>query len=191
MSFSTGSAWSASELVTRADKVPSVWAWGGRWSPLVSSDDAGGSYSILEQTMPAQAGPPPHVHEHNDEVFYILDGEVRLQIDHDVAIGTAGDLVRIPRGVPHGFAVKSDTARFLNLYVPGALDVVISALGTPAAGPGLPADGTERSPGPEQVAALGRRLEELAAQKWTGQQDLLAAFRPASGGLGVSGPDGR
>jgi quercetin dioxygenase-like cupin family protein len=181
---------SASGLIVRADSVSSVWAWGGRWSPLVSSEDSAGGYSILEQKMPEKAGPPPHVHEHTDEIFYILDGEVRLQIEGDIAIGTAGDLVRIPRGVSHAFAVKSPTARFLNLYVPGALDLVISMLGTPATGPGLPPDGSQRSPGTEQVAALGRRLEELAAQKWTGEQDLLAEFRTGSDVGDVSGPAG-
>src|SRR5206468_94832 len=98
------------------------------------------------------------------------------------------DLVRIPRGVPHGFAVTTPTARFLNLYVPGALDVVISMLGTPATEPGLPPDGSEEPPSTEKIAALGKRLEELAAQKWTGQQDLLADYRPTSGGVRISGP---
>ncbi|MGQ4516484.1 cupin domain-containing protein [Streptomyces sp. DW26H14] len=181
---------SVSDLIVRADRVRSVWAWGGRWSPLVSSDDSGGGYSVLEQTMPEQAGPPPHVHEHNDEVFYILDGEVRLQIGDETAVGTAGDLVRIPRGVPHGFAVKSRTARFLNLYVPGALDVVISMLGTPATGDGLPPEGSQQPPDAERIAALGTRLEELAAQRWTGQPDLLAGFRTGSDEGTVSGPTG-
>jgi uncharacterized cupin superfamily protein len=30
----------------------------------------------MEQLMPAKAGPPPHVHDQGEEVFYILDGEM-------------------------------------------------------------------------------------------------------------------
>lgn len=39
--------------------------------------------------MPAKAGPPPHVHDHGEEVFYILDGELALQLRDQVVIGRA------------------------------------------------------------------------------------------------------
>jgi mannose-6-phosphate isomerase-like protein (cupin superfamily) len=44
------------------------------WSPLVSGEQTNGQYSLMEQLMPTAAGPPPHVHDHGDEVFYIRDG---------------------------------------------------------------------------------------------------------------------
>ena len=69
--------------------------------------------------MPAKAGPPPHVHDQGEEVFYILDGEMALQLGNQVVTGTSGQLVRIPAGTPHAFAVRTETARVLNFYVPG------------------------------------------------------------------------
>jgi len=36
------------------------------------------------------------VHDQGEEVFYILDGEMALQLGDQVVIGTSGQLVRIP-----------------------------------------------------------------------------------------------
>jgi hypothetical protein len=40
----------------------------------VLSEQTGGAYAILEQRIPAGHGPPLHVHRHETEIFYILDG---------------------------------------------------------------------------------------------------------------------
>jgi uncharacterized cupin superfamily protein len=45
----------------------------------VLGEQTKGQYSIMEQLMPAAAGPPPHVYEHGDEIFYVLDGEMAMQ----------------------------------------------------------------------------------------------------------------
>jgi quercetin dioxygenase-like cupin family protein len=50
---------------------------------------------------------PPHIHPTQDEYVLILDGELTLfdgEADH---VATAGDLVRLPRGKPHGLFNRS------------------------------------------------------------------------------------
>src|ERR1700761_5728619 len=126
-------------LVASAATVPGYWQLDILWSPLVRSEQTRGAYSLMEQLMPAKAGPPPHVHAQGDELFYILDGELALQLGDEVVHGTTGQLIRVPAGTPHAFAVRSDTARVLNFYVPGMLDTQVALLGTPAASPRLPA----------------------------------------------------
>src|SRR5581483_1282291 len=85
-----------SPLVTSVATVPGYWQLGILWSPLVSTEQARGAYSLMEQLMPAQAGPPPHVHDPGEELFYILAGELPLQLGDQVVAGRAGQLVRIP-----------------------------------------------------------------------------------------------
>ncbi len=168
--------------------VAGFWGWGGLWSPLVSGEQTGGAYSVLEQLMPAGTGPPPHVHEQTDEIFYILEGQVRVQIRDELHLGSAGDLVRVARGTPHGFAVGSDGARFLNLYVPAALDLMIAMLSQPATATMLPPAGAEKPPSEKQTQAFLERVRDLSTQSWSGQTDLLTEYRPRGGVGGPGGP---
>lgn len=167
----------AASLVVSADTVPGYWMLDILWSPLVSTEQTKGAYSLMEQLMPAKSGPPLHIHDHGDEVFYILDGEMALQLSDEVIVGKAGQLVRIPAGTPHAFVVQSDTAKVLNIYMPGMLDMAIAMLGTPATGRRLPASEDQRPPAPEQQTQFAERLHDLAMQTSSSGQDLLNRYR--------------
>ena len=50
---------------------------------------------------------PPHIHPTQDEYVYVIDGELTLfdgEADH---VARSGDLVRLPRGKPHGLFNRS------------------------------------------------------------------------------------
>lgn len=51
---------------------------------------------------------PPHVHPTQDEFVYVLSGRYDLWLDGKEFTATAGDLVRMPKGIPHGIFNKSD-----------------------------------------------------------------------------------
>lgn len=51
---------------------------------------------------------PVHVHPMQDEFILVLDGVLDLKLDGVWTKAKAGDLVRMPRGVPHGYFNKSD-----------------------------------------------------------------------------------
>ena len=173
----TESARDLSSLVTSAATGAGYWQLDILWSPLVSTEQTRGAYSLMEQLMPAKAGPPPHVHDHGEEVFYILDGELALQLDDRVVAGKPGQLVRIPAGTPHCFAVRSATARVLNFYVPGMLDTQVTMLGTPATSRRLPDRADQHAATPAQREAFAQLLHDLATQAPAEQEDLLAAYR--------------
>jgi quercetin dioxygenase-like cupin family protein len=166
--------------VSSVDTVPAYWGFGSLWSPLVTSEQTHGRYSIVEQLMPGQSGPPPHTHDQSDEVFYILEGQVHLQLGDDVSTAEAGQLVRVPRGVPHGFVVRSDQARFLNFFVPATMDQMVAMLSAPASALTVPPPGTDSGPTEQQVAEFMDRLRETASLSWSSQQDLLAEQRHVS-----------
>lgn len=51
---------------------------------------------------------PVHVHPTQDEFILVQEGELDLKLDGQWTKARAGDLVRMPRGVPHGYFNKSD-----------------------------------------------------------------------------------
>ena len=50
---------------------------------LVTGDDTNGKYAIWEAIVPPGGGPPPHVHSREEEGFYILEGEITLQVGEE------------------------------------------------------------------------------------------------------------
>ena len=59
-------------------------------------------------TFPPGTFVPPHIHPDQDEFIYMLNGKFDLFLDGADASATAGDLIRLPRAVPHGIFNKSD-----------------------------------------------------------------------------------
>ena len=46
---------------------------------------------------------PPHVHHRDDEAWYVLEGELRVQMGSEEIAVPAGAGVLVPRGMPHTF----------------------------------------------------------------------------------------
>jgi len=46
---------------------------------------------------------PPHVHHCDDEAWYVLEGELCIQMGEDVVEARAGSSVLVPRGTPHTY----------------------------------------------------------------------------------------
>jgi hypothetical protein len=73
---------------------------------------------------------PVHIHSNQDEFILVLEGELDLKLDGVWSKAKEGDLVRMPRGVPHGYFNKSDApARALFWVSPaGKLEALFNAL---------------------------------------------------------------
>ncbi len=67
------------------------------------SADTGGAWALVEQRVTG-SNPPLHVHQREDEAFYILRGGLRVTIGGEIFEARAGAFVLAPRGVPHTFA---------------------------------------------------------------------------------------
>lgn len=51
---------------------------------------------------------PVHIHPTQDEFILVQEGELQLKLDGEWFTAKTGDLVRMPRGIPHGYFNKSD-----------------------------------------------------------------------------------
>ena len=85
-----------------------------------SQRSTGGALSVFETTI--EAGPPLHVHDREDECFYVLGGELSVRCGGDTFDASAGSFVFLPRGRPHRFWAKDQPARLLLITVPGGIE---------------------------------------------------------------------
>ena len=89
----------------------------------VDADESGGSVSIFECEVPANARmPAPHSHDEFDETVFGLDGVTTFTVGGARTDLSPGEALFIPRRVIHGFnnGRKAD-ARFLAVISPGLL----------------------------------------------------------------------
>jgi mannose-6-phosphate isomerase-like protein (cupin superfamily) len=86
-----------------------------------SADTTGGAFTIFEEDEPVDT--PLHVHEHEDELFYVLEGEHVFQVGDQEFQAGPGGLVFAPRGVPHAQRrVAPRTGRILVLTSPAGFE---------------------------------------------------------------------
>ena len=118
---------------------------------------AGASMTAVEFTQPRGFGPPLHVHESEDELMVILDGEIAIRSGDTEVVGGAGATVWLPHGVPHTFQVLSDEARCVVVTASATgqpvFENMVTELGTVVAEPVMPVP-SEIDPR-EVLAALG------------------------------------
>lgn len=58
-------------------------------------------------TFPPGTFVPPHIHPTQDEFLYILQGRFDFLLDGKDTYAEPGDLVRLPKGIPHGIFNKT------------------------------------------------------------------------------------
>jgi quercetin dioxygenase-like cupin family protein len=91
-------------------------------SVLATAGDTNGTLGAIEVTSPRGAVPPLHVHHHEDEAFYIVEGEYSVFVGEDVTRAAPGTWVWGPRDVPHGYQIHSPRGRHLSLTMPGGFE---------------------------------------------------------------------
>lgn len=114
----------------------------------------GGAFSLVEVTVQPGTEPPLHVHAHEDEAYIVLNGRITFQVGDERVDAQPGSFVFLPRGVPHGFAVRSEVARAVLLLTPGGLESFFDGWSEPARERTLP----PLPDGPPDVAGLTRDL---------------------------------
>jgi quercetin dioxygenase-like cupin family protein len=135
---------------------------GGTYTILVTGEQTGGRYCLIDMLVPPGGGPPPHRHDF-EEMFTIQDGEIELTFRGEVLRASAGSTVNIPANAPHSFKNKSDKpARLLCMCTPAGQEEFFTAVGDPvdsrtAPSPKLsPAEQAERIQRAKTLAAKYR-----------------------------------
>ncbi|MCF2150452.1 cupin domain-containing protein [Desmonostoc muscorum LEGE 12446] len=90
---------------------------GGHFTTKATGEETNGAWTVYEITDTQENGPPLHTHPW-EEAFYILEGEIDIQVGTETILASPGSFVNIPHNAPHAFKVRSATTKFLVLIAP-------------------------------------------------------------------------
>ncbi len=131
-----------------------AWIGEARFTVKAEADATENLYTMAEFTEPPGDGPPLHSHAGEEEGFYVVDGEVVLQVGDQTLLATKGAFVLVPRDVAHTYRVVGDRpATLLIIISPPGFERMFFDAGVPADGPGLP-PGRVRVLGDAELKAL-------------------------------------
>jgi mannose-6-phosphate isomerase-like protein (cupin superfamily) len=92
-----------------------------------TAETTGGAFTAFEERDPTDT--PLHLHEHEDELFCVLEGEHVFTVGEREYPAGPGDMVFAPRGIPHAQRrVIPRTGRLLIITVPAGLERFFRAL---------------------------------------------------------------
>ena len=116
----------------------SVWYNGSLMTFLATGDHTQGKFALIEAVAWKGNVPPPHIHHREDEIFYVLEGEIVVSVGDRTIKGKAGTMVFLPRDVPHSFTIESEYGRMLILLTPAGLERWFKEFSVPAQAMSLP-----------------------------------------------------
>ncbi|BAY29576.1 cupin 2 domain-containing protein [Nostoc carneum NIES-2107] len=109
------------------------WVLGDLYTFKAVGEDTGKAYALVEIIVQPQNGTPPHIHTHEDEAFYIQEGELEFQLNEQTLIATPGTFLHSPKGQLHRFTnIGTQPAKLLCWVTPAGLEKFFMEIGVPA-----------------------------------------------------------
>ncbi|PRY18377.1 quercetin 2,3-dioxygenase [Kineococcus rhizosphaerae] len=108
--------------------------FGDLFTLLLSGAETQGQFGVFTSTCPSGDIIPTHSHAGTHEVFYVLDGAVRLFVQDEsgrqrTRVLRTGDFGFVPAGLPHAYRVE-EAAQLLGV-VSGGFERFPQRMGTP------------------------------------------------------------
>jgi len=140
-------------MTDTADNLPKdIWFTNTLMRVMADTASTGGQFCMIEQTAPKGYSPPLHVHGREDQLLYVVEGQITAQLDGVNSTVKAGESVWLPRGIPHCFKIESETAKLIEISTPAGFEQFHIGMGEPASAPVIP------EPGPVDPAALAEAV---------------------------------
>ena len=142
-----------------------VWNSGGLMTFKATGADTRGRFWLMEYLLGPRTMVQLQSHAREDQAWYVIEGEVRCTVGEVSFRAPAATFVYIPRGVLHGLAVETSSARLLVLGTPAGAEHFFWETGEPAGALTLP---PRQSPlDPVQLAAARTRYGVQPADRPT------------------------
>lgn len=138
----------------------SIWYNGHTFSFLIDAEQTAGAVVLIHIYFRKGGEPPAHFHRNEDEIFYVLEGEIRFHIGDKTFTAKAGELAYAPREVPHHFSLVTETAKALLMITPPGIETFFKEFSVPAQSLELPPLPEGRPPA-EFFDSMLKRAEEL------------------------------
>jgi len=136
---------------------------GDTYRLVVTGEQTGRAYAVIDMLVPPQGGPGPHAHTAFQESFYVMEGEIVVKTESQTYTAGKGSFVNIPLGgIVHDFKNMTDTtAHLLCVLTPAGMEGMFQEIGKPVpAGAFLPAP----SLGPEEQKRMQGIAEKYGQQ---------------------------
>ncbi|HTR16120.1 MAG TPA: cupin domain-containing protein [Acetobacteraceae bacterium] len=105
----------------------------GRLRILLTAEQTGGAFCLLQCFLPIGFVTPKHVHAREDVAVYLLEGKLECIVGDVVAYVHSGETVLLPRNVPHQVrSIGATEARAMLVCAPAGCEDFLRAIGTPA-----------------------------------------------------------
>ncbi len=128
-----------SEFVLTPHEGKSVWLGGLGVDFKLAAEQTAGSFSIVKHQIDPGILVPPHMHTHEDEFSYVLEGEIGARIGDQVLQGAPGCYIVKPRGIPHTFwNAGSKRARLIKIISPVGFEKFFAEIAELFQGGGAP-----------------------------------------------------
>lgn len=153
MSNSTDQGRLVKPVAIASDEGEARWWFGALAVIKATGADTGGQMTIIEVTEAPGAKAPLHVHHREDEAFWILEGDVTLQIGDQIIEAHTGDYAFGPRDIPHRYTVGAYGCRMLFICTPSGFEGLVRDMSDPAGSRTLPPP-SDQEPDWARVAAV-------------------------------------
>jgi mannose-6-phosphate isomerase-like protein (cupin superfamily) len=70
---------------------------------VATADRTGGALGLVRQTIAPGSGPPTHIHEAEDEFFYVVSGQFKVKLGDRILTAPAQSVIFVPRKTAHAF----------------------------------------------------------------------------------------
>jgi quercetin dioxygenase-like cupin family protein len=157
-------------FVSTGKDSPAYWFVDILWVVHATGEQTQGRYSVVEQWMPEGAGPPPHVHPFEDETFWVMEGEMTVEVGGKTFVLGPGSMGHVPRNTVHSFKVTSkEVCHVLNYYTPAGFEQAIAGCSRPAETRTLPPTGLDPPDSPQVVRFFNNYWIAPAELPWAVQ----------------------
>ena len=86
---------------------------------LLKASQTNGSHAIFEDIVESGVGPGRHIHQHQDETFFFLEGIFDVEVGGKLYQMKPGDVAFIPKGTVHAFKnVGENQGRLRYIFSP-------------------------------------------------------------------------
>jgi quercetin dioxygenase-like cupin family protein len=102
--------------------------------PLLGGRDTKGRLALIHSVERRGCEPPRHRHRNEDELVYVLEGELTFYVGEDPYVVATGNCLLLPKGQVHGYRVESQEATLLTTLMPAGLECFYAELGETASG---------------------------------------------------------
>lgn len=114
-------------------------ALGDEVTVLLSGEQTGGAFTMVQVVTPPGGGPPPHWHTREDEWFHILEGRVEFWQDGQWMEVPVGSSAFLPRGSRHTYRNCGDQPlRMIVHAAPSGFEVFFERIAEAFNAPGGP-----------------------------------------------------